>query len=210
MASKRRRKKQVDLEEAIDETKAAERRKNSELTDDERRALLFQHVSEYERALSAKKTADANLKNICKVAKAELGKSAVHDIKDVIALREPGGEVALRDEIERKLRNARYVNAPLGHQFSFSEDMRPAVDQAFEQGKVRGLEGGDMTPPYDPSLPQYQRWLEGWHAGQDILKSDFRKKVASEPVPADLPDFDTSDRPFGAPEDEGLRVAETA
>lgn len=175
---------------------AAERGKNSELTEDERRALLFQHVSAYQAALAAKKTADANIKNVCKIAKADLGKGAVADIKDIILLREPGGEQELREEIERKLRVARYVNAPAGYQFSFAEDMRPAVDQAFEAGKIQGLDGGDMAPPYDPTLPQYQRWLEGWHAGQEVLSSDFRKKISGDAPPP--------------PDSDELRVAEPA
>lgn len=198
----RRRGKQVDLETAIDDAKAADRRKNSELTDDERRALLFQHVGTYERMLAAKKKADADLKNACKVAKAELGKDAVADIKDVIALKSPEGEAALRAEIDRKLRVARYVNAPVGHQFTFAEDMRPSEDRAFEDGKRVGLEGGPMTPPHDPSVPQHQKWLEGWHVGQGVLASDFRQKLNTMPPTADLPNVDTSDAPFHAPPDE--------
>lgn len=180
-----RRKKQGDIEDAVKESEDADRRKNSELTEDERRALLFQHVNAYQAALAAKKTADANIKNVCKIAKADLGKGAVADIKDVIALREPGGEAEVRQEVERKLQVARYVNAPVGYQFSFAEDMRPAVDQAFEAGKIQGLDGGSMTPPYDPSLPQYQRWLEGWHAGQDVLRSGFQQKMGGDAAPAD-------------------------
>jgi hypothetical protein len=202
-----RKRKQVDLEEAIDDANQAERRKNSELTEDEKRVLLYQHRDHYKVALAAKKAADAELKNVCKKAKAECGKNAVADIKDLIALAEPGGDVGLRDEIERKLRLARWASVPVGHQFSFSEDMRPATDVAFEQGKIRGLEGGDMTPPYAPSLPQYQRWLEGWHAGQEILSSDFRKKLDTDPPPADLPNTaDTSDPAFLPGADDQLRV----
>lgn len=200
-----RRRKQVDIEEAIDDVNKAEQRKNSELTEDERRALLFQHVTAYEQALATKKAADAAIKNVCKLAKSELGKSATDEIKEVIALKEPGGAEALRENIERQLKVARYVNAPVGHQFTFTEDMRPATDQAFEAGKIQGLAGGDITPPYAPSLPQYQRWLEGWHAGQEVLTSDFRTKLQTDPPTADLPNVDTSDRPF-APADDEMRV----
>lgn len=205
---KTRRRKQGDIEEAIDDSKAEERRKNSELSEDERRALLFQHVSKYELALAAKKKADADLKNTCKVAKAELGKDAVDDIKDVIALKSPEGEAELRAELERKLRVARYVNAPVGHQFTFSEDMRPSEDRAFEEGKRSGLEGAPARPPHDPSVPQHGKWMEGWHAGQSVLLSDFRSKLDTAPPTADLPTVDTSDRPFAPPPDDEPRVAQ--
>lgn len=184
-----RKRRQKDIEESIDEAKQVDQRKNSELTDEERRALLFQHVKTYEQRLAAKKTADANLKNACKVAKAELGKDALADIKDVIALKSPEGEALIRGEIERQLRVARYMNAAVGHQFTFAEDMRPAIDRAYEEGKRAGLDGEPASPPHDPSVPQYDSWMEGWHAGQAVLASNFRDKIggageAPPPPPA--------------------------
>lgn len=181
-----RRKKQVDLEESIDDSKAEEKRKNSELTEDEKRALLFQHKGLYEKALAEKKAADAKLKNVCKLAKSELGKGAVDDIKDAIALDQPEGEAAHRAEIERKLRIARWMGASVGTQFSFAEDMTPATDRAYEDGKRAGLKGEAARPPHDPSVPQYGKWMEGWHAGQGVLASDFRKKIDT-PVEAAPP-----------------------
>jgi hypothetical protein len=191
-----RKKKQTDIEEAITETNAAEQRKNSTLTEDERRALLFQHVKAYEERLAAKKKADADLKNACKVAKADLGKDAVADIKDVIALGSPEGEKALQAEIERKLRIARYVNAAVGHQFTFSEDMRPATDRAYEEGKRVGLAGGQCISPHDHSVPQHDSWMTGFHDGQAILGSAFAKKPVD--VAAERTAQDTSDAPFAA------------
>jgi hypothetical protein len=199
-----RKRKQKDLEEAIDESVQTEKRINSELTEDERRALLFQHVKTFEERLAAKKKADADFKNACKVAKSELGKDAVADIKDVISLKTPEGEAALKAEVERKLRIARFMNAPVGHQFTFSDDMRPSVDRAYEDGKIVGLDGGDMRPPHDPSVPQYASWLEGWHAGQAVNASGFRQKINTEPVEGSRSHVDTSDVPFTPPLDDPM------
>jgi len=191
-----RRKKQVDIEDAIADKDADEKRKNSTLTEDEQRALLFQHKGAYEKALADKKAADARLKNVCKIAKAELGKGAVADIKDAIALEQPEGEAAHRAEIERQLRIARWMGASVRTQFSFSEDMTPSVDRAYEEGKRAGLKGDPASPPHDPSVPQYGKWMEGWHAGQGVLASDFRKKIdmpseaeEAAPINADVPEF---------------------
>lgn len=203
-----RKRKQKDLEESIDESKQAEQRLNSELTDDERRALLFQHVKTYEQRLEAKKKADADLKNACKVAKAELGKDAMADIKDVIALKSPEGEAALKAEIDRKLRIARFMNAPVGHQFTFADDMRPATDKAYDEGKRAGLDGEPAKPPHDPSVPQYASWMEGWHAGQAVLASGFREKLNTGPVMGAGNDADTSNPPFNADDDNPV-MAET-
>lgn len=193
-----RRKKQKDIEEAIEDTKVLEAKKNSELTDDEKRALLLQHKGHYQRALADKKAADAAFKNTCKKAKAECGKDAVADIKDAIALEEPGGQMAVEAEIARKHRIARWMGFPVGAEPMLfdMQDRRPAVDVAYDQGKAAGMAGETCKPPHDPSVPQYQRWMEGWHDGQEILASAF-KKLEPLDVPSEQPNTeDTSDPPF--------------
>lgn len=197
-----RKKQQKDIEEAIDEHKTVEIKRNSELTDDEKRALLLQHKSAYVTALADKKAADAEFKNICKKAKAECGKDAVAEIKDALALEEPGGKMALEAEIARKHRVARWMGLPVGAEPMMFEmvDRRPAVDIAYDQGKSAGMAGVTAQPPYDTSVPQYQRWLEGWHDGQEILASAFKKleplDVASEATNG----ADTSGAPFAPPD----------
>lgn len=197
------RKKQKDIEEAIADTQApAQNGHNSELTDDERRALLLQHKSAYVIALADKKAADADFKNTCKKAKAECGKDAVAEIKDAIALEQPGGKMALEAEIARKHRVARWMGLPVGAEPMMFEmvDRRPAVDIAYDQGKSGGMAGVIAQPPYDTSVPQYQRWMEGWHDGQEILASAF-KKLEPLDVPSETTnEADTSGAPFAPPE----------
>lgn len=155
---------------------------HNQLTEDQMRALFFQHKDNYEVALSDKKTADARLKNVCKTARAELGKTAVLDIKDAIALEEPEGEAAHRADIERKIRIAKWMNSPIGTQFTFAEDMTPSIDRAFDEGKRIGLAGAPCNPPHDPSVPQYARWMEGFHEGQAVLANGgFKKPAEAQP-----------------------------
>lgn len=199
-----RKKKQRDIEEAIAETKApaANGHNKPDLTDDERRALLLQHKTHYEESLAAKKAADAVFKNTCKRAKAECGKDAVLEIKDAIALTEPGGQIALEAEVARKHRIARWMGLPIGAEPVLFEvvDRRPSVDIAYDQGKSGGMKGVTCIPPYDTSVPQYQRWIEGWHDGQDILGSAFAK-IKTEPVVSETVDeTDTSAAPFAPPD----------
>jgi len=192
-----RRRKQKDLEESIEEHKQAEHRVNSELTDDEKRALLIVHKGAYEQALADKKAADAEFKNICKKAVAECGKSAVAEIKAAIMLDAPGGKMAVEAEIARLHRVARWMGLPVGAEPMMFEmvDRRPAVDIAYDQGKAGGMAGVTAQPPYDTSVPQYQRWLEGWHDGQEIVASAFKKLEPMEapasdnavPLPAEQP-----------------------
>ncbi|MCA1831206.1 MAG: hypothetical protein LC750_00400 [Actinobacteria bacterium] len=201
-----RKKKQPTIEDAIaekDAEQAATGHNKPELTDDEQRALLLQHKKSYEAALAVKKQADADFKNACKRAKAECGKGAVADIKDAIALEAPGGQMEIEAEIARKHRIARWMGLPVGAEPIMFEmqDRRQAVDIAYDNGKAAGMSGDDMRPPHDPSVPQYQRWLEGWHDGQEILLSALGKVKVD--VPSTTPSTeDVSDPPFGASTDE--------
>lgn len=203
-----RKKKQKDIEESIDEAKAVDAKKNSELSDDERRALMLHHKKGYqlaERAVDEAKAVvtsrKADMKALVKRAQREYGAEIVSEIQTAILLEEPGGKLALEAEVARKFKVARWLGLPVGTEPTMFEmqDRRPAVDIAYDNGKAAGMEGDVCQPPHDPSVPQYQRWMEGWHDGQEILASAF-KKLEPLDVPSEAPNTaDTSDAPFVAP-----------
>lgn len=140
------------------------------MTEDQRQALAIQHKASYEKHLAAKKAADAAFKNACKLAKAEIGADAIDLIKDMILAESEEGEATIKARIERQLRAARYMAAPLGNQFGlFDEDRTPGVDQARAEGKKAGMEGVSCKPPYDSSVPQHDAWIEGWQDGQKAI-----------------------------------------
>lgn len=146
------------------------------LIDDEYRALLFQpggHLERYKDALASKKNADAHLKDVCKIARSELGPNAVKDIKLAIEAETPEGEESIKSRLESQLRVLRWIGLPVGHQGALfaSVDLTPAVDKARADGNRAGFRGERCSPPYDPSVPQYSSWMDGWRAGQDILVS---------------------------------------
>lgn len=164
-----RKKKQTDIEDAINDAP----RKNSELTEDERRALHFRHCSEYERALDLKKKAEAGLKNVGKRIKAE--NDSVAKCKQTIQARSPQGEAELRAEIEQTAEVLRWSGVQVGETAEMFADRRPADETALEQGKISGLKGEAAQPPHDPGTPAHAKWMEGWHAGQEILMASFQK-----------------------------------
>lgn len=142
------------------------------LTDDQREALFFQHLPIYEAKLAAKKTADANFKNACKAARSELGKHAIDEFKYAIRLRDnEDSDAEIQAEIDRMLRVARYMNAPLGSQLGLfdGEDRRPATERAYAAGKLARLQGEPRRSPHDPSLPQNDSWLTGYADGEKAL-----------------------------------------
>lgn len=150
-----------------------------ELTDDQKQALFWQHKKQYERALEVKKAADADLKNVCKLIKAE--GSSLDEIK--LAMMDPAAfEAHARDKAQSLIRVAKYVGSPLGTQFAlFDEpDRTPGDEKAFADGKRAGLAGEDASPPFAAHLPQAQKWLEGYYVGQEILLKGFTPTPAAE------------------------------
>jgi ribosome modulation factor len=174
---------------------------NSELTDDERRVLTYHHkrkLDEIEARLDAVKAEKRAAEDL---AKAELGKGAIKDIKDLRLLEKPKGNEAMQADIERSLRLARWSNSPVGSQFTFFEDARTEKQRAYDAGKHAGLTGQPKKPPYDQG-EQYNAWCEGWNDGYEVVLSDFRDKL--KPLNADDDEqMDLSERddlpPEGAP-----------
>lgn len=153
-----------------------------ELTEDQSIALTFLHKKAYVAALAVKKKADADLKNVCKLAKSELGDGGIDDIKDMIALETEEGEKQLKAKIDRQMRGARWMGLPFGAQGSMFDqvDRTPAVEKAYANGKRDGLAGEPQHNPHDPSVPQYAEYLRGWQDGQAVLAQGIRPPTPIE------------------------------
>jgi hypothetical protein len=167
-----------------------------QMTDEQLSVLFFQHKRAYDNALSTKKAADAGLKNVCKLAKAELGDDAVASIKDALLLETDEGQAKMEAAIARQARIARWMAVPLGAQPDFfNTDMAPATDRAFDAGKAARLQGAALKPPHDPSVPQHDSWISGWHAGEKALNDAQRRDGEMA--------FGEADKALTGPFDEG-------
>lgn len=143
---------------------------HNKLSDADLQALTIQWKGKFERARAAKKKADADFKNVCKQAKAELGKDAVADIKDMIAFDDKAGEVAVRNEIARQAKVMRWAGLPLGAQLELQlaePDRTPSVDRAFDEGKRASMENKPAKPEYAPETEQYRSYMAGYQEDQD-------------------------------------------
>lgn len=145
---------------------------NSTLTVDQKRALHFNHKKLYEDALKVKKAADKAMLDVGKLIKSEGG--SVKLIKQAIKMDSPEGEAEIRADIEATLEIARFEGSAMGHQMQLLMDP-PAVDVAFDKGKIAGLKALPRKPPYDSSVPQYKRWFEGYDAGQAVVTAKFKE-----------------------------------
>jgi hypothetical protein len=144
-----------------------------DLDDEQQQALLLQHKEAYERGLKAKKAADAALKNLCKIAKAELGKDGVRMIKIAIRLDSEEGEAEVDAEVANTLKVARWMGASVGTQFELT---LPSTNHFFDEGKRAGMKGETAKPPSQlaPGSDHYNDWLAGHAAGQAALAKGFK------------------------------------
>ena len=88
----------------------------------------------------------------------------------------PKQEAKVHAAVRDRLQVAQWVGHPMGAQLDmFSEpDRTPAEDRAYDEGKQASMENKPRKPPYDPSLPQHQKWLEGYGDHQKHLASGFK------------------------------------
>ena len=138
------------------------------LTDDQLHALTDSWAGHYVTALEAKKTADAELKNVCKKAKSE--GVLLADLKAYLAAGTEKGQADLKADVDRIARVARWRNFKIGHQFGLFGEDDESVPMSFTLGKEAGLKGEPATCPANRDVEEF---LRGWHAGQKILLAGF-------------------------------------
>jgi len=143
--------------------------------DDQDRALFLQALPKIAGLKAALNTANANLRNAYKQAKAD--GFAKSDFEEAFKMQGAEGEKAKKSAIARSLRIARWLGMDLGSQLDmFEQDERvPAADRAFEEGKSQAMQGISAKCDYAPETEQYRRFMEGWHVGQAVLANGFKK-----------------------------------
>lgn len=144
--------------------------KPAELDDDQKQALFFQHLKKVRGLREKIASLSGELRAAYKLAKSDLGADARASIADALLLETDEGQAKMEAAIARQARIARWMAVPLGAQPDFfNTDLAPATDRAFAAGKAARLQGQPLKPPHDPSVPQYDSWITGWHEGERVL-----------------------------------------
>lgn len=145
---------------------------HNELSDLQRQALLIQGVVKIERLQEQMETIKADIRNTRKALKSE--GFVRFEVDYALRLRKVD-ETEEMDRRRREARIARWLNHPIGTQTDLFDDeytdRTPAVDKAFEDGRIAGMAGEKCEPPYVGG-EQSNRWIEGWHEGQAVLASE--------------------------------------
>lgn len=165
------------------------------LTDTAYEQLFFVNLHHYNKALAAKKLADAALKNCGKVIKSDLGDYGLTAIKTFLKAQSDEGAEELRAEAEAKAKAMRYAGAPSGYQFDLLEDRTPLFERAAAEGRRAGLLGETLNNPYSEESEAGQAYAEAWTEGQQSLFAGIKAKEDAE---ADelIKGQDVEDEPF--------------
>jgi hypothetical protein len=147
------------------------------LSEDQRYSLTEQHKNKYLLLMATKTAADTALKNFGKIVKADLGEDGLQDIKDLIQLKTPEGEAAMKAMMERQARVMRWMNIAIGSQGALfaEEDRTPITDRAFAEGKRQGLAGETISNPHHHTTEAHRSHLAGYEAGQATNAAGIKK-----------------------------------
>jgi hypothetical protein len=150
---------------------------HNSITSDQRQALALMHRRIYRADLAAKKTADAKFKNSCKVIRSDLGENGVLQIKDMIARETPEGAAKADAEIKARAEVRVWVSDDRQLDM-FPTASKPVDSEAFQQGKIAGMDDLPCSSPYSESTADGEDWIRGWGVGKAIMDELLAERAA--------------------------------
>lgn len=185
--------------DAIENPRAVEGDNSKGLTEDQRFVLVDQHARRIREFKELQRKWGGKVRAAYKAAKVDLGATAKALVDTWIESETPEGEAEIKARTEMQATILRRRGTPVAQMELFPiVDPAPAVERATAAGKLAGLRGERANPPHDPSVPQYQAWLDGWQDGQAILLANLIKPLeelepGTELIPAGEGDGDAED-----------------
>lgn len=167
--------------------KAASVAAGSNSIDRDQQNLARHHRDKYVTAKAALSKAQRGMQALGKLVKAD--GLTMRQIKLMVELMTPEGEAAFKANVAADLLAAQWQGAEVGSQLQLflEPDRTPAVDQAYELGVQDSMDGKSAKSPFDPSLPQTQKYLEGYHAETERrVKEGIKSDVKPNPTRAEV------------------------
>lgn len=155
--------------------------------DPEAKALFLQHLPKIKELKEKLNTANSNLRNAYKSAKAQ-GAFEKADFDYAIEVETAEKEAKARAKIARQLTIARYMGSDLGAQLDMflEPDRTPAADRAYHEGQTASMKGESARPDYAPETEQYRQWMAGYNDDQaKRIKKGITKTDAQLEIEAD-------------------------
>lgn len=178
-----------DTADVAENSRAVEGDNSEKLTEDQRFVLVDQHARRIRKFKELQRKWSGKVRAAYKVAKADLGATAKALVDTWIESESPEGEACIKARTKMQAMILHRRGTPVAQIELFPTiDPAPAVERATAAGKLAGMRGKHASPPYNPSVPQYQAWLDGWQDGQSILLANLIKPIEDpEPVPKLIP-----------------------
>lgn len=159
----------------------------SNVIDRDMQALARHHRDKYITLKEAQNKSNRAMQAFGKVVKGD--GLAMKQIKLMVELMTPEGEAAFKASVVADLMAAQWQGAEVGSQLSLFQapDRTPSVDIAFDEGVADAMDGKTQNPKYAPTVPQYQRYLDGYAEEQErMVKKGIGSDVKPNPSRADV------------------------
>ncbi|TPM37033.1 hypothetical protein [Mesorhizobium sp. B2-3-2] len=179
---------------------------NTDLAEKDRKVLFFINRKDWLEAMTAKKAADAKVKQVGKAIKADLGKYGLDQIKAYEQAQTPEGLAELKARRDADLQAMRFAGVPVNTQLDIFLDRAPLTERAYTEGEEAGLRGDTLANPYNEASTEGQEFARGWHDGQGALFAGIKKKqetAADELIKA----ADGDEDPFDFEDEDGEEQA---
>jgi hypothetical protein len=157
----------------------------SRLSADDERHLFLRHRESWNNYQAKLKAAERIGIDVKAALKADGFTVAQMKIADEMTTMK--GEARQTQAVRDRLKVAFWIGHAMGRQLSLFEepDRTPIDDRAYEEGKTAGLEGRTMsTSRFAPGSPANERWITGWHDGQEIITRGGIAAIEGSDAPA--------------------------
>jgi uncharacterized protein (UPF0335 family) len=150
------------------------------ITDAKMGDLFVRELTKLEAILAKMETLKSDARNQRKRMKSD-GFEA-YEINYALKLRKADDDEML-EQRRREARIARWLAHPVGTQSDFLADLthKPNGSDAEGLGRVAGAEGATCKPPPNLNQDDAQRWITGWHKGQEAMAGAGIKAPEAEP-----------------------------
>lgn len=148
--------------------------------DDIREGFLV-HRGTWNQLTAAQKALDKRWTDAKAALKADGYKVIQMQIADDLS-GSPKQEAKVHTAVHDRLQVAQWVGHPMGTQLDLfaQPDRTPAVDRSRDEGKQASMENKPCKPPYDPSTPQHQAFIEGYQEDQARIAAGIKPLKAAE------------------------------
>jgi uncharacterized protein (UPF0335 family) len=143
--------------------------------------LFVRELTKLEAILAKMETLKADARNQRKRMKSDGFET--YEVNYALKLRKADDDEML-EQRRREARIARWLAHPVGTQSDFLADLTHKLANGSDPeglGRIAGAEGAVCKPPANLNQDDAQRWITGWHKGQDAMASAGIKAPEAEP-----------------------------